>query len=169
MISRTLWRVALVAAVLGSCLRAQTVRVTNLADLPRKQWVDFAVPLSDGQNLPAMCDLGGFVALKGSRVGVHSQMFHAYVELLPNQSLVLPLTPVTSDPARLPPFLTSPWVDDDSVATIPRIRVLHQGQEHRLEQIRFVQVEDNRARRVFHLRARIGTLPLWFDEWIYLY
>lgn len=160
---------ALAGAVLSLPVLAQNVRVTNMADLPRKQWVDFAVPLSDGQNLPEMCDLGGFVALKGATVGVHSQMFHAFVELAANQSFVAPLLPVTSDPQRLPPFLASSWVEDDSVATIPRLRILHQGQEHRLEQIRFVQVEDNRARRVFHLRARIGTLPLWFDEWIYVY
>lgn len=143
--------------------------VTNLADLPRKQWVDFAVPLSDGANLPEQCDLGGFVALKGARVGLHSQMFHAYVELQPNQSFVAPLLPITSDPAQMPPFATSPWVDDDSFATIPRLRVMKDGIEHRLSVIHFLQVEDNRARRVFHLRARIGTTPLIFDEWIYLY
>ncbi|MGE3173922.1 MAG: hypothetical protein AB7O97_14955 [Planctomycetota bacterium] len=169
MTNRATWFAALATISLTTAGFAQNVRITNMADVPRAQWVDIAVPLIDGWNMPEMCELAGFTAFKGSTVGLHTQMFHAYVALQANESLVATLNPVTNDPAQMPAFGTSEWIDDDSVAVIPRLRVLDDGVEHRLHSIRFEEIESNRARRVFHLRARIGTTPLVFDEWIYMY
>lgn len=175
MIQSPRWLLALCGAVLSVLfsfsvpLRAQSVRITNLADLPRTQWVDFTLPLGDAAQLPALCSWNGFVCVKGAAVGQHSQLFHTFATLAANESTLAPVVAVSGDPAQLPPYVPSGWIEDNTVGVIPRVRVLKNGVERRLESVQFAQVEDNRARRVFHLRARLEGTPLVVDEWLYLY
>src|SRR5262245_36329464 len=80
---------------------AQEIRITNVANVPRTQWVDVAVPIADAMTLPRMCRLDpwGFTALKGVDVGQHSTMFHVLASMTPNQTLTGQLVGVTSNPA----------------------------------------------------------------------
>ena len=175
MINRAPAAAALLAAVcfpvLTAVAPAQEVRITNIANVPRTQWVDVALPITDAMGLPSLCrfDPPGFIALKGNDVGQHSTMFHVLASLEPNQTLVGQLFGVTSDPAAIPPFEMSDWVADDTMGVFARPAVLIGGVEHRLAVSEFVEVEASPARRVFLLRGRIGTTPLVFDEWLYVY
>src|SRR5262245_36472480 len=103
----------LVVASFSLALPAQSVRITNMADVPRKQWVDIAVPILDGAALPEMCELqpGGFTVLKGARVGLHSQMFHAYVEMQANETITGQIVP--GNLSQLPAYGMSDWINDD--------------------------------------------------------
>jgi hypothetical protein len=162
---------ALLSSVLAFSVAAQDVRITNIANTSRKQWVEVAVPASDAASLPALCRLDpqGFIALRGGGVGLHSVMYHVYAALQPGQSITGRLIPVSNDPSLVPPFAMTDWVADDTLALIPRPGVFANGVEHRLGSVVFDMVESNRARQVFRLRGRMGDLPLVFEEWIYVY
>src|SRR2546428_5949987 len=91
--------------VLTAVARAQEVRITNMAHVPRTQWVDVALPITDAMALPILCRLDpqGFIVWKGADVGQHSTMFHVLASLLPNESIVGHITGVTPSPAAINP------------------------------------------------------------------
>lgn len=157
----------------GAALCAQDLTLHNLADLPRKHWVDVAVPAVDAANLPRICrvDPHGWLALRGSAVGEHSVLYHVLAQLGARQRVTGTLTPVSNNALDLPPWQMSDWVADDTSAMLPMPVVLDtDGREHRLTQPRFDVVEDvSPARRVFHLWGRVGDSPFVFDAYIYVY
>lgn len=152
---------------------AQDAVLSNLSNIPRKQWVDVALPAADAALLPKLCrfDPQGWIAFQGRRVGLHSVMFHVLANLAPNQSVSGHFTPVSNSAATFSPWGMSDWVADNTAAVVPVPAMYDsQGVEHRLGQIRFELVEDvSPARRVFHIAGRLGTTPMTYDAWIYVY
>lgn len=150
---------------------AQDVRITNLANTARKQWVDIAVPQTDAAALPLLCrvDPHGFIAIKGGNVGQHSTMFHALVSIGGGQSLTGRIAPVASNPAVVPAHAPSAWVTDNVPATQVVPVVIHGGQERRLGATTVREIENNPVRKVTHTRGRINGTPLVFDLWQYVW
>ncbi len=162
---------ATAAVVVVGCLCAQDVRVTNMAGIARSQWVDIAVPIVDASALPDLCWLQpqGFPLVKGGNVGLHSTMFHAFVELGPDETLVAEIVPAPAQSAQAPAFSMTDWVADELLRVIPRPVVLAGGVEHRVGDYAIDIVEQNAARTVVHLRARVRGTPLVCDQWLYAY
>src|SRR5258707_3485308 len=109
---------ALIVAAFAIGVRAQDLRITNLANVARKQWVDVAVPLSDAAALPALCrvDPMGFIAWKGANVGLHSTLFHVLATLQPRQTVTGNLVGV---PTGGDAWAMSDWVADDTPGVLP--------------------------------------------------
>ncbi|MCR9245966.1 MAG: hypothetical protein NXI31_13115 [bacterium] len=157
---------------------AQDVVLQNLASVARKSWVDVAVPAVDAVNLPRLCRFvaqagpsTGWLAYRGKEVGQHSVMFHVLADLGPNQRVSGRFVPVTNDPTQLPPWYMSDWVADDTYGVLPLPVVLDvDGIEHRLDRPSFELVEDvSPARRVFRLSGRVGSSPIVFEAYLYVY
>ena len=168
--SRLLWKALLVFALSGVTV-AQGVRITNMAEVVRKQWVDVAIPITDALSLPEFCELAphGFPAWRGEHVGLHSTMFHIYVDMGPGETLTGNLQPASIQPSAAPQWSLSDWVAQASVGLIPQPVVFVGGEERRCGPVSFQEVESNRARKVFHMRARMPGTPLVCDQWIYVY
>lgn len=152
---------------------AQTAVLANLSGVPRKQWVDVAVPATDAAPMAALCrfDPQGWIAYRGKAIGQHSVLYHVLADLQPNQRVTGHFTNVSNAASSLPPWGMSDWVADDTFAVLP-VPVLRdlQGVEHRLLTPRFELVEDSSpARRVIHLAGRLGTSPMCFDAFLYVY
>jgi hypothetical protein len=164
---------AILWAAAASFVPAQDAVLSNLANVPRKQWVDIAVPLADASTLPKLCrfDPQGWIAFKGRTIGQHSVLFHVLATLAPNQSVSGRFTGITNDPAAFTPWVMSDWVSDNTGAVRPRPVVLDlQGVEHRLVNPVLETVENvSPARRVMKYWGRIGTTPLVFESYIYIY
>jgi hypothetical protein len=162
---------AFVAVVSCITCQAQDVRITNMADYGRVQWVDVALPAGDGAALPDLCrlDPAGFIAWKGARVGLHSRMFHVLARLGPRETINGRLVGVQSFPAPGVPHVPSDWVADDFLATIPVPSLIAAGREHRFTLTEWREVESGSARRVLHLRGRIEDMPLVCEQWLYVY
>lgn len=171
MIQRALLPAASAVLFLVPSAPAQDVRIINSANVARKQWVDIAVPVTDGLALPDFCTLEpqGFPVWKGRHVGLHSTMFHAYVAIGANRMLEGRLVGRSLAPHEVPAFGMSDWIADDTVGVIPKPAVFSGGREHRLGPVSFARIESGPARQVFHLRGRINGTPLAFEEWLYVY
>ena len=80
--------VTLTVTWLGN-LTAQDIKLANLSGIPRKQWVDVALPAVDAAPLPQLCrfDPPGWIAYKGRPIGQHSVLFHVLGDLAPNQTV----------------------------------------------------------------------------------
>lgn len=161
------------AMVLATLASAQDAVLSNLSNLPRKQWVDLAVPAVDAASLPKLCrfDPQGWIAYKGKSIGQHSVLFHVLGNFAPQQRVSGRLTGVSNSVPSFTPWGMSDWVADNTPAVIPVPALIDtQGIEHRLTQMRFELVENvSPARQVFHLRGRLGTTPLAYDGYIYIY
>lgn len=152
---------------------AQNAVLQNLANVPRKQWVDVAVPATDAATMALLCrfDPQGWIAYRGKAIGQHSVLYHVLANLQPLQRVTGHFTNVSNSPSALLPWGISDWVADDTLAVLP-VPVLRdpQGVEHRLVQPRFELVEDSSpARRVFHIGGRLGTTPMVCDAYLYVY
>lgn len=160
-------------AGLASFLPAQEIRVTNMAGVARKQWVDVAIPAGDAAALPVLCrvDPQGWIAVKGPQVGVHSTLFHVLANLGPSLSVTGRLVGISNDPASIPPHWVTDWVADDVLGVIPVPVVLDRtGVERRMVNPSLVQVESaSPVRKVFRLRGRIAGTPLVAESFLYLY
>ena len=158
---------------LGAALPAQDVVLHNLANTPRKQWVDVAVPAVDAATLPKLCRLDpqGWIAYKGKSIGEHSVLFHVLGDFAPLQRVTGTLTPISNTVPTFAPWLMSDWVADNVPGLVPMPAMLDaNGVEHRLVNPRIELVEDESpARRVFHLWGRMGTSPMTYDAYVYLY
>ncbi len=161
---------AVVSAVPATC---QDVVLVNLASIPRKQWVDVALPAADAAALPQLCRFQprGWIAFKGPAVGQHSVLFHVLGDFLPQETVSGTLVGVTNQVATFAPWGMSDWVADDTLAVMPRPVLLDtNGLEHRLLQPRFELVEnESPARRVFKLSGRLGTSPIAYEGYLYVY
>lgn len=160
------------AVALSLAPKAQDVRITNMAGMARKQWVDVAIPAGDAILLPVLCRLDpqGWIAVKGPDVGQHSTMFHVLCDLAPNQTVSGQLTPVSSSVGAIQPFAMTDWVADQTPGLLPFPAVLDRnGIEHRLAGVMLSEVENSSpARRVFFVRGRIQGTPLVYESYIYV-
>jgi hypothetical protein len=165
--------VAVLFATLSLSVPAQNVRITNMSALPRKQWVDVAIPAGDAVYLPLLCRLDpqGWIAVKGSQVGQHSTLFHVLSDLGGCQTVTGHLVAVSGDPNQVPVFAMTDWVADQITALLPTPAVLDRnGLEHRLTGASLTAVENaGPARQVFCLRGRIDGTPLVYESYIYVY
>lgn len=152
---------------------AQDAVLSNLSNIPRKQWVDVAVPAVDAAALPKLCrfDPQGWIAYKGRAIGQHSVLFHVLGNFAAQQRVSGRFTPISNTPTTFSPWGMSDWVADNTAGVFPIPALLDtQGVEHRLAITRFALVEDvSPARRVFHLSGRLGTSPISYDAYIYVY
>jgi hypothetical protein len=164
---------AMTAVTWIGTLAAQDIKLANLSSIPRKQWIDVALPAVDAAPLPRLCrfDPQGWIAFKGRAIGQHSVLFHVLANLAPNQTCSGRLVGVSNSPATFAPWAMSDWVADNTIALLPRPVLLDtNGVEHRLRDPRLELVEDaSPARRVFHISGRIGTTPMAFDAYLYVY
>jgi len=171
MLRRFLVTLSVVVAI--GAASAQDIVLENLASVPCKQWVDVALPATDAASLPRLCrfDPHGWIAYKGRAVGQHSVMFHVLGDFGAQQRVTGQLTPVSNSAASLPGWGMTGWVADGTVDVIPRPVVLDaNGVEHRLMDASFEIVEsESPARRVFRLSGRLGTSPLVFEAFLYVY
>ncbi|MBL8726422.1 MAG: hypothetical protein JNK49_20430 [Planctomycetes bacterium] len=163
----------LLAVAVGSVsLPAQELRLANLSNIPRKQWVDVAVPAALAAPLPRLCrfDPPGWIAFKGAAVGSHSVLFHVLGSFGPQQTLQGNLVPI-SNSTSFTPWGMSDWVADNTPALLPTPVLLDaQGLEHRMTQPTLDLVEsESPARRVFHWWGRMGTSPVVCDVYLYVY
>jgi hypothetical protein len=160
-------------ALIAPALPAQDIVLQNLATIAREQWVDVAIPAVDAALLPAMCrfDPPGWIAYKGSRIGEHSVLFHVLGNFGPLQRVAGSLVPVSNATTNFTPWTMSDWVGDNTVGLVPIPALLDSaGVEHRLNNPQFELVEsDSPARRVFHLWGRLGTSPITYDAYAYIY
>lgn len=154
-------------------LRAQDAVLANLSNLPRKQWVDVALPAADAASLPRLCrfEPNGWIAYKGREVGLHSVVFHILADLAPQQRVSGQLVGVSNNVSTFAPWGMSDWVADDAPGVLPMPAIMDaQGIEHRLQNPRLELVEDvSPARRVFRLWGRMGSSPMVYDAYLYVY
>ena len=103
---------ALAAMAFSAALPAQDIVLKNPTGIPRKQWIDVAVPAADAANLPVLCrfDPQGWIAYRGSTVGQHSVMYHVLADLGAWGRRAGSLTPISNDPGTLPPWGMSDWI-----------------------------------------------------------
>jgi hypothetical protein len=161
------------AALLAPALPAQDIVLQNLANTPRKQWVDVALPAVDAALLPAQCRFApaGWLAYKGSAIGEHSVLFHILADFAPLQQVTGSLLPTANAPATFQPWSMSDWVGDNTAGLVPIPTLIdNAGVEHRLANPQIELVENaSPARRVFHVWGRLGTSPITYDAYAYLY
>jgi len=161
------------AVAWASGASAQDVKLSNLSNIARKQWATVALPAVDAAPLPKLCrfDPQGWIAYKGRAVGQHSVLFHVLGTFAPYQTVSGRLVGVSNTPSTFSPWAMSDWVADNTLAVLPMPALRDtNGVEHRLVNPHFDLVEDvSPARRVFHLWGRIGTTPLCYDSYLYVY
>lgn len=164
---------ALLVAASSSFAIAQDVVLANLASVPRKQWVDVALPAVDAAALPALCRFQprGWIAYKGASVGQHSVLFHILGDFQAQERISGTLVGVSNQSLSFSPWGMSDWVCDDTPAVLPWPVLLDTGGvEHRLQQPLLELVEDvSPARRVFKLSGRLGTSPISYVGYLYVY
>ncbi|GAB4136350.1 MAG: hypothetical protein Fur0037_00780 [Planctomycetota bacterium] len=160
-------------SALAAAAPAQRIRLTNPASAARTQWIDVAVPKADAASLPLLCRLApqGFPVLKGSDVGLHSTMFHVLASLAPHQSIAGNLVPVSNAPGSFDAFSLSDWIADSATGVIPVPSLVDSsGVEHPFAASLSEVAEDvTAARRVLHLRGRMGSTPIFCDIYLYVY
>ncbi len=161
----------LAAAACSLPARGQDLRLANLSNIPRKQWVDVAVPAALAAPLPRLCrfDPPGWIAFKGASVGNHSVLFHVLGSFGPQQTVVGNLVPVGN--AASTPWGMSDWVADNTAGVLPTpVLVDAQGLERRIANPHLELLEsESPARRVFHLWGRLDSTPIVCDVYLYIY
>jgi hypothetical protein len=151
------------------------IKVHNPSDVERKAWVD--IPTQYDANMPKRWEFADGrpgIIVKGEDIGDQTTMLHAYVKLGPKETFDLQIVPVATPDIQPLPFQMSSWIGDDQGVKdyFPKILIKRPGQPGALSDLEapvFSQVEDNEARKVFHLNGRVPESMLVFDGYYYVY
>lgn len=136
----------------------------NCSDRMQTRWTVLPVPQADADMLPMKCQINGYGALKGKKVGSATQLFYVLASNFAPYGLTAGKLQPVGPEFRVPSFRLADAVKQNHDSLIPRLRVKADGVSEEAE-IKIVStVESNPLRLVVHMRGR--ALGVWCDMWV---